>query len=55
MHLGVFVLQVIILVVYFNVTQCIYSIFQCILIYLNMFECISHVPIIYLWYSLMYL
>jgi hypothetical protein len=55
MHLDVFILYLIVLVVYFNVIQCIYSIFQCIWIYLNIFECISQVLIIYLWCILMYL
>jgi hypothetical protein len=31
MHLGVFIVYIIILVVYFNVIQCSYCIFQCIL------------------------
>jgi hypothetical protein len=49
MHLGVFTTYFIILVVYFNLIRCIYSIFQCILVYLNKFECILNVLIVYLW------
>jgi hypothetical protein len=40
MHLGVFIVYFIVLVVYLNVIQCIYGIFQYILMCLKVFECI---------------
>jgi hypothetical protein len=37
MHLGVFIVYFIVLVVYINIIQYIYNVFQCILIYLKIF------------------
>jgi hypothetical protein len=38
--LGVFIVYFIVLVVYSNVIQCTYNTFQCILMYMKVFECI---------------